>query len=297
MQLACGAWDDGQLTCWAKAWKNCLPLSTETFHNAHPDMKLTIDTEAKTLALESGGNIRRLPLYSDEAFDLLAEQYLKVSWNQKYSYTFTWMGRPIIQIPDDVLRIQEVIYQVKPDVIIETGVAHGGSLIFYASLLKAMGRGRVIGVDIEIRPHNRNAIENHELSPLITLIEGNAISDGTIGRVRSLLQPGDRVLVILDSCHTKAHVTAELDAYHNFVSAGSYIVATDGCMKDLYDVPLGKPEWREDHPTAAAAEFATKHPEFALEQPAWPFNESTLKRNVTHWPGAYLRRTQFPGTA
>ncbi len=253
-------------------------------------MKLTIDTEAKTLAVECGGVYRSLPLYSDESFGLLAEQYLKVSWNQKYSYTFTWMGRPIIQIPDDILRIQEVIYQVKPDVIIETGVAHGGSLIFYASLFKAMGRGRVIGVDIEIRPHNRKAIEAHELSPLITLVEGDAVARETVGRVRSLLQPSEKVLVILDSCHTKAHVAAELEAYHGFVASGSYIVATDGCMKDLYDVPLGKPEWREDHPTAAAAEFAAKHPEFILEQPAWPFNESTLKKNITHWPGAYLRR-------
>lgn len=253
-------------------------------------MKLTIDTEAKTLAVESNGASSRLPLYSDEAFELLSEQYLKVSWNQKYSYTFTWMGRPIIQIPDDILRVQEVIYQVKPDVIIETGVAHGGSLIFYASLFKAMGRGRVIGVDIEIRPHNRKAIEGHELSPLITLVEGDAVAPETTSRVRALIKPGECALVLLDSCHTKKHVAAELEAYHGFVSPGSYIVATDGCMKDLYDVPLGKPEWRDDHPTAAAAEFAAKHPEFILEQPAWPFSESTLKKNVTHWPGAYLRR-------
>jgi cephalosporin hydroxylase len=253
-------------------------------------MKLTIDTEAKTLVVESSGTLRRLPLYSDEAFELLSEQYLKVSWNQKYSYTFTWMGRPIIQIPDDILRIQEVIYRVRPDAIIETGVAHGGSLIFYASLFKAMGRGRVIGVDIEIRPHNRKAIEAHELFPLITLVEGNAIASETVNRVSALLKSGDKVLVILDSCHTKAHVAAELEGYHKLVTPGSYIVATDGCMKDLHDVPLGKPEWRDDHPTAAAAEFAAKHPEFVLEQPAWPFNESTLKKNVTHWPGAYLRR-------
>lgn len=253
-------------------------------------MKLTIDTDAKVLLVDAGGKQRQVALYSDEAFELISEQYLKVSWNQKYSYTFTWMGRPIIQIPDDILRIQEVIYQVKPDVVIETGVAHGGSLILYASLFKAMGRGRVIGVDIEIRPHNRKAIEAHELSPLITLVEGDAVGSETVGRVRSLIKPGEKVLVILDSCHTKAHVAAELEAYHGFVSAGSYIVATDGCMKDLHDVPLGKPEWREDHPTAAAAEFSAKHPEFILEQPAWQFNESTLKKNVTHWPGAYLRR-------
>lgn len=126
-------------------------------------MKLTIDTDAKILSVEAEGNHRQVALYSDEAFELISHQWLKVSWNQKYSYTFTWMGRPIIQISDDLLRIQEVIYRVKPDVIIETGVAHGGSLIFCASLFKAMGRGRVIGVDIEIRPHNRKARELNSL--------------------------------------------------------------------------------------------------------------------------------------
>jgi cephalosporin hydroxylase len=231
-----------------------------------------------------------MKLTIDTAFELISDQWLKVSWNQKYSYTFTWMGRPIIQIPDDILRIQEVIYRLKPDVIVETGVAHGGSLILYASLCKAMGRGRVVGVDIEIRPHNRKAIEAHEMSPLITLVEGNSIAAETVDRVRALLKPGDKVLVILDSCHAKAHVAGELEAYQALVTPGSYIVATDGCMKDLHDVPLGRSEWREDHPTAAAAEFAAKHPEFVLEQPAWPFNESTLKKNVTHWPGAYLCR-------
>jgi cephalosporin hydroxylase len=253
-------------------------------------MKLTIDTEAKTMEVETNGKKHFHPLYSDEAFELIAQQWLRVSWNQKYSYTFSWMGRPIIQIPDDILRIQEVIYRVKPDIIVETGVAHGGSLVFYASLLKAMGRGRVVGVDIEIRPHNRKAIEDHEMSPLITLVEGDSVSPETVNKVRALINPGDKVLVILDSCHTKAHVAAELDAYCGLVTPGSYIVATDGCMKDLHDVPNGKPEWKHDHPTAAAAEFAAKHPEFVLGEPAWTFNESTLKNNVTHWPGAYLRR-------
>jgi cephalosporin hydroxylase len=254
-------------------------------------VKLTIDTEKQTLVCESGGPPRTLPLYSDEAFDLLSQHWLKVGWNQKYPYTFSWMGRPVIQLPEDIVRVQEVIYRVKPDVLIETGVAHGGSLILYASLFKAMGRGRVVGIDIEIRPHNRKAIEAHELFPLITLIEGSSTAPDTVARARSQLRPGDKVMVILDSNHTKQHVLDELAAYHPLVSRGSYIVATDGSMKDLYDVPRGKPEWRDDHPTAAAAEFARAHPEFALEQPAWPFNESTLKHNITHWPGAWLRRT------
>ena len=200
------------------------------------------------------------------------------------------MGRPIIQLPEDMIRIQEVIYQVKPDVIIETGIAHGGSLIYYASLFKAMGKGRVIGVDIEIRPHNRKAIEEHELFPYITLIEGSSTDSAILNQVKSLMKPGEVVLIILDSNHSKAHVADELEAYHDLVTPGSYLVATDGIMKDLHDVPRGNPEWIWDHPTAAAAEFAEQHPEFVLEQPKWPFRESDLTENVTHWPGAWLRR-------
>jgi cephalosporin hydroxylase len=232
-----------------------------------------------------------LNLYSDEAFEVLSHHWLKVGWNQKYPYTFSWMGRPIIQLPEDVLRIQEVIYRVKPDVIVETGVAHGGSLILYASLLKAMGsRGRVIGIDVEVRPANRKAIEAHELSPLLTLVIGNSIAPETVRRVKDLIQPGERGLVILDSCHTKNHVLQELRSYHELVAPGSYIVATDGSMRDLYDVPSGKPQWSEDNPAAAAEEFAREHPEFVLEQPPWPFNESSLRKNITHWPNSFLRR-------
>ncbi len=253
-------------------------------------MKLEIDTERGTLALNEQGTTRELPLYSDEAFAHLARLWLKVNWNQKYTYTFSWMGRPIIQLPDDMVRTQEVIYRVKPDVIIETGVAHGGSLIFYASLCKAMGRGRVIGVDIEIRPHNRRAMEAHELFPLITLIEGSSVDPDVVRRVESLIRPGERVLVLLDSNHSYSHVTAELNAYHHLVTPGSYIVATDGIMQDLADVPRGNPSWDRDNPARAARDFAAAHPEFVLEQPPWPFNESALHNNITHWPDAWLRR-------
>lgn len=253
-------------------------------------MKLTIDTDAKTLVAEGPAGREELPLYSDRAFDLLSDAWVKVGWNQRYSYTFSWMGRPIIQLPEDMVRTQEVIHRVQPDVIIETGVAHGGSLIYYASLCKALGRGRVIGIDIEIRPHNRQAIESHLLAPYITLLEGSSTSPEIVGQARSLVKPGDKVLILLDSNHTKEHVAAELEAYHPLVTPGSYLVATDGIMKDLHDVPRGQPEWTWDHPTAAAEEFAAVHPEFELAQPPWLFNESGLKHNITHWPGAWLRR-------
>lgn len=253
-------------------------------------MRLTIDTSVNELRREDENGTMVLPLYSTEAFELLSEQWLKVGWNEKYPYTFSWMGRPVIQAPEDIVRVQEVIYRVRPDVLIETGVAHGGSLVFYASLFKAMGNGRVIGVDIEIRPHNRRAIEAHELSSLITLIEGSSVAPDVVARVRAMAADARTVMVILDSNHTSEHVLAELEAYHPLVTVGSYIVATDGSMQDLHDVPRGKPEWKTDNPVTAARRFAQAHPEFLIEQPAWPFNESRLSTNITHWPSAWLRR-------
>ncbi|MES2831543.1 MAG: CmcI family methyltransferase [Pseudomonadota bacterium] len=253
-------------------------------------MKLILDTDAKTLMVEESGQARTLDLYSREAFEEISRQWVRVGWNQKYQYTFSWMGRPVIQLPEDMLRMQEVIFNLKPDVIIETGVAHGGSLIFYASLCKAMDKGRVVGIDIDIRAHNRAAIEAHPLASYLTLIEGSSTAPEIVAQVRSLIKPGETTLIILDSNHTYAHVHDELEAYADMVSKGSYIVATDGIMLDLADVPRGTPGWVTDNPTQAARDFATSHPAFVVEQPAWLFNESDLRHNITHWPGAWLRR-------
>lgn len=253
-------------------------------------MKIVIDTDAATLACTDASGGRLLDLYSREAFELVARQYLRLGWNQKYTYTFSWLGRPIIQLPDDMVRLQEVIYRLRPDVIVETGVAHGGSLVFSAGLCKLMGKGRVIGIDVEIREHNRTAIESHELSGLITLIEGDAVAADTVTRVGAEVRGANTVLVILDSCHTRSHVLAELRAYSQFVTPGSYIVATDGVMEDVYDTPRGKPSWQSDNPVTAVREFLQESADFTEGQPAWPFNESPLARNVTHWPRAWLLR-------
>ncbi len=251
-------------------------------------MKLELDTDANTLRLIKDGQEKTLPLYSTEGFEILSEAWLKVSWNEKYSYTFTWFGRPIIQHPEDVLRTAEVIFALKPDFVVETGIAHGGSLVFYATLMEAMGKGRVIGVDIEIRPHNRAALEAHPLKHRIDLIEGGSTDPAVLDDVARRIPAGSTVLVILDSNHSKAHVAAELEAYHGLVSPGSYIVATDGIMELVHDVPRGTPGWKDDNPTAAAADFCRAHPEFEMVQPPWAFNESDLKSNITGWPGAWL---------
>jgi len=253
-------------------------------------MKLILDTDAKTLMLEEHGQARTLELYSKEAFEAISRQWVRIGWNQKYQYSFSWMGRPVIQLPEDMLRMQEVIHALQPDVIIETGVAHGGSLIFYASLCKAMEKGRVIGIDIDIRAHNRAAIEVHPLARYLTLIEGSSTAPDVVAQVQGLIKPGETTLIILDSNHTYAHVCDELEAYAVMVSKGSYIVATDGIMLDLADVPRGTPGWTTDNPTHAARDFAASHPNFVVEQPAWPFNESDLTHNITHWPGAWLKR-------
>jgi cephalosporin hydroxylase len=251
---------------------------------------LKID-EARGVVIAEGPEGESIhPLESAEAFRLISKAWVRCGWDTKYVYSFSWMGRPIIQLPEDMLRIQEVIYRVKPDVIIETGVAHGGSLIFYASLFEAMGRGRVIGIDIEIRPHNRAAIEAHEMFSRITLVEGSSVAPDVVQAVGALVKPGETVLVLLDSNHTKAHVLAELEAYGPFVTPGSYIVATDGIMKEVAGAPRTAPDWRWNNPLDAAAEFAAGHPEFVLEEPPFPFNEGVVTERVTYWPNGFLRR-------
>ena len=255
-------------------------------------MKYVIDTDAKEMVLVQDGQEQKLPLYSRDAFEALSDLWVKVGWDQKFSYTFSWFGRPVIQLPEDMIRTQEVLWRVKPDVLVETGVAHGGSLIYYASLMKAMDKGRVLGIDIEIRPHNRQAIESHPMAERISLLEGSSTAPEVVQAAKDFIRPGETVLVMLDSNHTYDHVLAELEAYAPLVTVGSYIVATDGIMSELTDVPRGDADWDKDNPTRAAADFAARHPEFQLElpEPAWVFNESDLRRTPTHWPGAWLKR-------
>ena len=251
-------------------------------------MKISVDTKAQTLNMDG----RTIGLYTDEAFKALSELWVKVGWNQKYSYSFSWLGVPIIQLPEDMIRYQEVVTALKPDVIVETGVAHGGSAVFSASLCRLLGKGRVIAVDIEIRPHNRARIEQHPLADLITLIEGSSTAPEVVGQVKQMIRPDETVLVVLDSDHSYAHVTDELNAYAPLVTKGSYMVATDGLMRDLTDVPRGAAHWDKDNPANAARDFAAAHSEFELGEPAWPFNESELTGNITHWPDAWLRRSR-----
>jgi cephalosporin hydroxylase len=189
-----------------------------------------------------------------------------------------------------MIRIQEVIFNIKPDLIIETGVAHGGSLIFYASLCKAMEKGRIIGVDIEIRPHNRKAIEEHFLYPYIDLIEGSSVDGKVVKAVEEFIQPGDTVLVLLDSNHSYTHVLNELRAYSPMVSVGSYIVATDGIMEFVVGAPRTNPDWLTNNPKKAAEDFVKENKNFIIEEPEFPFNEGVITERVTYWPSAFIKR-------
>jgi cephalosporin hydroxylase len=253
-------------------------------------MITTIDEERAEVIVNDRDGERRYPLASAEGFAAASRAWLRAGWDAKYVYGFTWFGRPVIQLPEDLVRVQEVVYHLAPEVIVETGVAHGGSLVFYASLMAAMGRGRVIGVDIEIRPHNRAAIEAHPLASRITLIEGDSILPATVDRVAAEIGAASPVLVVLDSKHGKDHVLAELKLYSRFVTVGSYIIAADGIMEQMVGAPRTAGDWGWNNPRRAAREFVEENPDFTIGEPPRLFNEGLVDSRVTYWPDGYLRR-------
>ncbi len=252
--------------------------------------KLTIDLESRKVVHQTSDDQSEYAFDSKEAFELISDAWLNAGWDTKHVYSFSWLGRPIIQLPEDMLRLQEVLYKVKPDLIIETGVAHGGSLIFFATLCKALNKGRVLGVDIEIRPHNRKAIEEHELFSYITLIEGSSVEQKIVDNVKSDIKENETVFIMLDSCHTKDHVLKELYAYAPLVSVGSYIVAADGIMNLVVGAPRTSDDWKWNNPKEAALEFVKENPNFIIDTPDFDFNESSLEKPITYWPSGYIKR-------
>ncbi|MES2753389.1 MAG: CmcI family methyltransferase [Pseudomonadota bacterium] len=256
-------------------------------------MKTIIDETAATVTvIADDGAEQTHPMASAAAFESASGAWLRVGWDTKYVYSFSWMGRPIIQLPEDMVRLQEVIWTLKPDVLVETGVAHGGSLIFYASLFEAMGHGRVIGVDIEIRPHNRAAIEAHPMMRRIALVEGSSTSTEVVDAVKAQIAPGEKVLVVLDSNHSRGHVLDELRAYADMVPVGGYLVSTDGIMQNVVGAPRSGADWADNNPQQAARDFVAEDDRFVIEEPAWPFNESMLSQRVTYWPSCFVKRVR-----
>lgn len=222
---------------------------------------------------------------------------------RSYSYNFVWLGRPIIQYPQDIIAMQELIWAVKPTLIIETGIAHGGSLIFSASMLAlldyceaaaaktsivpAASTGRVVGIDIEIRPHNRKAIEAHPLAHKITMIEGSSIAPDIVEQVRSLAKGHERVLVCLDSMHTHDHVIAELEAYAGLTSLGSYCVVFDTIIEDLSAETFSNRPWGPgNNPKTAVWAWLKSHPEFEIDR------SIPDKLQITVAPDGFLKRVR-----
>jgi cephalosporin hydroxylase len=203
----------------------------------------------------------------------------------KYSYNFSWMGRPIIQFPQDIIAMQEIIWQVKPQVIIETGIAHGGSLIFYASMLELLGNdGMVLGIDIDIRAHNRVEIEKHTMFKRIKMIEGSSIGADVVAQVHEFAKGKSPVMVILDSMHTHAHVLEELNAYSSLVTKDSYLVVFDTVVEDMPEDFFQDRLWSKDNnPKTAVREFLKSNDRFEVDK------EIESKLLITVAPDGYLK--------
>jgi len=226
----------------------------------------------------------------NETLQVAARSFMRESIAAKYSYNFSWLGRPIIQYPQDIVVIQQLIWGIQPDLIIETGIAHGGSIIFSASILELVsacgGReGEVIGIDIDIRPHNRQAIETHPMSKRISMIEGSSISAEVIAEVRKRAAGKKRVMVCLDSNHTHAHVLAELEAYGVLTSVGSYCLVFDTVIEDMpSELSFDRPWGPGDNPKTALKLWLESHPEFAIDK------DIGNKLLITVAPDGFLKR-------
>lgn len=221
---------------------------------------------------------------------LCASNFMKASLAPKYSYNFSWLGRPIIQYPQDMIAMQEIIWEVQPDLIIETGIAHGGSLIFSAAMLELVAactgrQGEVLGIDIDIRPHNRKAIEEHPMYKRISMIEGSSVASDIVAKVAAKARSKKRIIVCLDSNHTHDHVLAELETYAPLTSVGSYCVVFDTIVEDMPRELSGNRPWGPgNNPKTAVFEYLKTHPEFEIDMGI------QNKILITVAPEGYLKR-------
>lgn len=244
----------------------------------------------------------RMAQYAQDAdFGKLSREWLQASMARKYVYNFDWLGRPIIQYPQDMVAMQHLVWTVRPDLIIETGIAHGGSLVLSASLLAMLdmcdaieagttldprqSKRKVLGLDIDIRPHNRAAIESHPMASRIAMIEGSSIAPEVVAQVQAFAKGYRRVMVCLDSMHTHAHVVAELEAYAPLVTPGSYCVVFDTFVDDMPPGFFADRPWDVgDNPKTAVRQWLPGHPEFEIDA------EMENRLQVTVAPQGFLRR-------
>jgi len=221
---------------------------------------------------------------NNEELKAAAHQFNVISNRDKYSYNFSWMGRPIIQYPQDMIAMQELIWAIKPDLIIETGIAHGGSLIYYASILELLGKGEIVGIDIDIREHNRKAIESHPMFKRISMIQGSAIDMAIVEQVKEKAKGKETIMVSLDSNHTHEHVLEELKLYSPFVTKGSYCVVFDTIVEDMPAKMYDRPWDVGNNPKTAVWEFMKNNDDFEIDRSI----DNKLLISVA--PEGYLKR-------
>ena len=222
---------------------------------------------------------------NDKKIQNISREWFDNVFNYEYSYHFSWLGRPIIQFPQDMIAIQELIWKIKPDLIIETGIAHGGSLIFSASILEIIGKGEVIGIDIDIRKHNKESIEKHSMFKRIKMIEGSSVSKNIINQVYKLAKNKKKILIFLDSKHTEKHVLKELESYSKLVKKGSYIVVFDTIIEDTSSKKAieNRPWGIGNNPKTAVWKFLKKNNRFKIDK----FIEKKIL--LTSCPDGYLK--------
>ncbi|PJF24681.1 MAG: hydroxylase, partial [Phototrophicales bacterium] len=225
-------------------------------------LQFVVDTCAHTIVpTDRPGDVASW--FSDDGFMRLSDWWLQASFPRKYSYGFRWLGVPIIQQPGDILMMQDLIFRIRPTLMIETGIAHGGSVLFHASMLTLIhspiasrpDRPHVVAIDIDIRSHTRQALDHSTLRPLITLLESSSIEPSALSSVKQIVRADDVVMVVLDSNHSRDHVLKELRAFAPLVTPGSAIVAMDGIMPRFAALPGAQASWRVDNPAAAIQEF------------------------------------------
>lgn len=221
----------------------------------------------------------------DKKLYKITRDWILKTASYKYTYNFLWLARPIIQYPQDIMALQEIIWETKPDLIIETGIAHGGGLIFYASMLELIGKGEVLGIDIDIREHNRKAIESHKMYKRITMIEGSSIEEAVIKKIQRVVKKHKNIMVCLDSLHTEEHVLNELNAYSKFVSSGNYLVVFDTIIEHMPRGCFKNRPWNKgNNPKTAVDKFLKTNKNFVIDK------KIENKLLITVAPGGYLRK-------
>ncbi|MEI6033598.1 MAG: CmcI family methyltransferase [Verrucomicrobiae bacterium] len=240
----------------------------------NPDTRVIVVTAGTQVAFD---------LYSDDGMEYLSALWLKISAQRRLMYEVSWMGVPFIQLAEDLAMMHELVWKLQPDAIIECGIGQGGGLIFYSSMMELLGKGIVVGVDIEIKDQNRQRLDACPFRRRMELVEGSSVATDVVERVGKLVEGMNSVMVILDSDHTAAHVARELELYHRFVKPGGYLVVMDGGAAHVWDIPRDQSKYKDNHPLLAVDDFLKSHLEFEIDP---HYN----RLGITSSPSGFLRR-------